>query len=174
MKALLFLLPGLTAAYNLSTNCISCFTQSTQNKFCLENWASTQGYCCNRSNGADYCSSSMYFCSDNALNDAVKLSYCPFNPTQCYGKPISTLEDNSLQLGATTINFTLNSVCSWQLRPQSEYYFNKQIVISIVQTNNVKCAVAYGSDIATASDYTQCSAGDTITIDADKHVFVVV
>ena len=134
MKVIVCLLSlfGLLAAYNVSSDCYICFSQNTVNKFCLQNWASTEGYCCNTGNTSDYCSSSMYFCSDNAPNDAVKYSYCPFKPELCYGKPINTLEDNSVQLGATTINFTINSVCAWQLRPQSEYYFNKQIKVNIV------------------------------------------
>jgi hypothetical protein len=116
---------------------------------------------------SDYCSNSRYFCSDNAPNNAVKLSYCPFVESQCFGKPVSSLSDNSIHTGATTMAFTINSVCAWRIRAQSEYFFNKQIKVTVEAKNAVNCYKASGTDLATADSYEECQAGSEFIIDAD-------
>ena len=163
---LLFLAPEVKL-YTTTSNCLGCLNAKYSNKFCLTNWASQTGYCCDKSVIADYCSSERYYCSDNAPNAAVKLSYCPFNPAKCYGKPVDTLDVNLVHTGATTLAFTKDDVCSWRLRSISEYYFNKQIKIVVEQTNGVDCHIANGYTIATASSYNQCQGGKTYYFDAN-------
>ena len=164
---------GLVRSYTSTSNCIACFNTRYSYKFCLTNWASTTGYCCDKSLQTDYCSSERYYCSDNAPNNAVKLSYCPFNSAKCYGKPIDTLDVNIVQTAATTLAFTKDDVCSWKLRAVSEYYFNKQIKVMIETTNGVDCHLANGNTMATASTYIQCQGGKTYYFDANQHVFIV-
>ena len=138
MKPLLFLtamaLP-VAWGYNSSSDCIGCFTSKYSNKFCLKNFGASSGFCCDKSSTTDYCSSSRYYCSDNAPNDAVKLSYCPWIDNKCYGKAVTTIQINEKHDGATTMLFTTNNVCSWRLRSIPEYYFNKQIQINIETAN---------------------------------------
>ncbi len=121
----------VSAGYTVTDSCTTCYNAKYSNKFCLTSWASTSGYCCDKAVTTDYCSSERYFCSDNAPNTAVKLSYCPFIPSKCYGKAIETLDTNIEKIGATTLAFTTNDVCSWRIRSTSEYYFNKQVKVEI-------------------------------------------
>ena len=153
--------------FNTSSSCMSCFNANSNYKFCLQNWASTSGYCCNKLSTTDYCANSRYFCSDQAPNDAMKLSFCPFIPAQCYGQAIATLDENSVKTGATTAAFGVDSVCSWKLRATSDYYFNKKIRVSVETANNVNCYIAYGDTISSATNYVSCSAGTQLDIDAD-------
>ena len=85
----------------------------------------------------------------------------------CYGKPITILEDDSLNTAATTLTFAKDNVCSWRLRSVSEYYFNKQIKVEITAVNGVDCHIANGDTIATAINYFSCTAGKTYYFNAN-------
>lgn len=51
----------------------------------------------------------------------MKLSYCPFDRTKCYGLPENSLFDNTLQTVGTTISFGRKDVCPWRIKIASEY-----------------------------------------------------
>ena len=85
----------------------------------------------------------------------------------CYGKPITTLDDNSEHTAATTIAFTNSSVCAWKLRSISEYFFNKKIQVTIKTVSNVNCHLSNGLSISTSTNYVSCQAGQVYTFDAN-------
>ena len=154
--------------YNYSSSCQQCFTASSNNKFCLMNWASTAGYCCDTTNKTDYCSLTQYFCSDQAPNNAVKYSYCPFQPQLCYNKASNILVDNSLQVGATSNAFGQDDVCSWKIKANTAFFFNKQIRVKIKLAGSVDCHLAFGDSVETATNYKSCYQGAEYTISSDQ------
>eukprot|EP00347_Sterkiella_histriomuscorum_P014283 403361472 len=139
----------------------------------MQSWLSTTGYCCDKSNTADQCSSSRYLCSDTAPNLPMRLNFCPFQQNLCYDKAQNTLTDNSKHTAATSNFFGNNNVCAWKIKTITDYYFNKKIIVEIKEANFISCYVAYGESMLKADNYQSCSVGQKIEIDADQHVFVV-
>ena len=74
---------GGSNAYTTSTSCVSCLKAKTSNKWCMMSFDSTSGYCCDKDNTSDYCTSSRYMCTDKALTPAMKYNFCPFSQTYC-------------------------------------------------------------------------------------------
>lgn len=133
----------------------------------MQSWFSTTGYCCDKTNTADVCSSTRYFCTDAAPNSIMQYNYCPFNQTLCYDKAQTTLIDNSQHTGATSNFFGNNHICAWKIKTTSDYYFNKKIVIDFAKVNQTTCYIAYGESMVKATNTQSCSVGDQITIDAN-------
>ncbi|CDW76129.1 UNKNOWN [Stylonychia lemnae] len=174
MIYLVFLLSSTQVnSYTASSNCMSCLSASTNNKFCMTSWLSSSGYCCDKSNTNDYCSSSRYLCSDAAPNDAMKLSFCPFSQSLCFDKAQTTLTDNSIHTAATSNTFGKDNVCAWKIKTVSDYYFNKKISVEIKIASNVNCYIAFGESMLKATQYSACKAGSSFVIDANQHVFVI-